>query len=69
MAIGSLGLRILWVAAIVTGATTGAAAQLPDLRSLFAPNPSTGAVPPPTPAPEWTGQDGASGHPLMTRDA
>jgi len=69
MAIGSLGLRILCVAAIVTGATTGATAQLPDLRSLFAPNPSTGAVPPPTPAPEWTGQDGASGHPLMTRDA
>ena len=81
MPIGSLGLRLFCAAALVAGATTDAAAQFPDLRSLFAPAPSTGSVPAPSapssplaPAPtsapgEWSGEDGASGHPLMTRQA
>src|SRR5262245_32357444 len=81
MPTGSLGLRFFCAAALVAGATTGAAAQFPDLRQLFAPAPSTGSVPapaspltPPAPAPtsapgEWSGEDGASGHPLMTRQA
>jgi membrane-bound lytic murein transglycosylase B len=44
-----------------------------DLRSLFSvPGPSPGAVSPPadaTTAPEWSGESGASGHPLMSADA
>src|SRR5215468_4200069 len=75
MPIGSLGLRLFCAVALAAGATTGAAAQFPDLRQLFVPAPSTGTVPaPPSPAPaaapgEWSGEDGASGHPLMTRQA
>ncbi|MFL5090027.1 MAG: lytic murein transglycosylase, partial [Xanthobacteraceae bacterium] len=55
--------------ALLVASLTPAAAQMPDLRSLFAPDRSTGAVPAQAPAPEWSGQAGASGHPLMTREA
>ena len=68
MSIGSMPLRSACAVAMLLGLLTPAAAQLPDLRSLFAPNPTTGATPP-SPTPEWTGEPGASGHPLMTREA
>jgi membrane-bound lytic murein transglycosylase B len=73
MAFGSSTTRFACAAALLAAWLTPVAAQMPDLRSLFAPDRSTGAVPPltpaPTPPPEWTGQPGASGHPLMTREA
>src|SRR5215204_5011847 len=68
MPIGSNPMRLICLALLVASLTP-AAAQMPDLRSLFAPDRSTGAVPAPAPAPEWSGQPGASGHPLMTREA
>src|SRR5262245_15838399 len=49
-----------------------------DLRSLFGAGATTGTVPPagvaptspaPSAAPEWSGESGASGHPLMTAQA
>jgi membrane-bound lytic murein transglycosylase B len=56
-----------------------------DIRSLFSPRTTTGTVTPATPpaaasstlpppgspssAPDWSGESGASGHPLMTADA
>jgi lytic murein transglycosylase len=78
MPIGSLPTRIVLPAVLLIGSLNVAAAQFPDLRSLFSPNPTTGTITPPTApapgpapasAPEWSGQDGASGHPLMTRAA
>jgi peptidoglycan lytic transglycosylase B len=77
MPIGRLGLRIFCAAALMAGASTGAAAQFPDLRSLFAPSPPTGAVPQESPTPaltpaapgQWSGEGSASGHPQMTREA
>jgi membrane-bound lytic murein transglycosylase B len=57
---------------------TPAAGQGFDLRTLFgAPSGTTGTVTPSTPAPtgpaqavrEWSGESGASGHPLMTAHA
>jgi peptidoglycan lytic transglycosylase B len=60
MSIGSMSLRSACAVAMLLGLLTPAAAQFPDLRSLFAPNTAT---------PEWTGESGASGHPLMTREA
>jgi lytic murein transglycosylase len=71
MPIGSGPTTFGCAAALLVVWLTPATAQLPDLRSLFAPNPSTGAVPAqaPVPPPEWSGQAGASGHPLMTREA
>ena len=72
MPIGSVMSRLFCATALVVGSPAIASAQLPDLRSLFAPNPPTGTVPtqPATPASgEWSGEAGASGHPLMTRDA
>src|SRR5689334_4745542 len=67
------GMHRAWpilIAALVVVATCGIApAQSPrDLRSPA----TTGALPPPTgrlPAPEWSGEAGSSGHPLMTADA
>jgi membrane-bound lytic murein transglycosylase B len=75
MANGSLTTRILFPAMLLLGPLNAAAAQLPDFRSLFNPAPSTSTVTPPAspatpaPPPPWSGQDGASGHPQMTRDA
>jgi membrane-bound lytic murein transglycosylase B len=75
MAVSSLGLRILCAAVALAGLLRPASAQLPDLRSLFAPNAPTGTIPAQLPAPpapaagEWSGEAGASGHPLMTREA
>ena len=71
MPIGSLAFRIFCAAVLVAGATTGAAAQFPDLRSLFAPDPPTGSITPPAGpgARDWSGEAGASGHPQMTREA
>ncbi len=62
-----------WLGALTMGLTvTGTAlAQGLDLRSLFSSNPPTGSVPSPAtvPAtPEWSGESGASGHPLMQAD-
>jgi len=56
--------------ALLAGSLAPASAQLPDLRSLFtSPSPTTGAIPPAAAPTEWSGEPGASGHPLMTRDA
>src|SRR5215470_16820972 len=75
MAIGSMPMKTLAAAVLVVASLTPALAQLPDLRSLFAPNAATGTAPSPgatapgaTPG-EWSGESGASGHPLMTREA
>jgi len=65
--------RLFCAAALLVGSSAAASAQLPDLRSLFAPSPSN--APPPAAATtgsittEWSGEDGASGNPLMTRQA
>src|SRR4249920_2181633 len=45
-----------------------------DIRAPSAPRATTGAAPAvvpaaPTPAPEWSGESGASNHPLMTAQA
>src|SRR5262249_42799992 len=81
MPIGSMLARMTCTFAVVIGSITAASAQFPDIRSLFSPNPTTGAAPahpgaaaPAAPAagaaaPEWSGESGASGHPLMTREA
>ena len=68
-------MRLLIGTVLLAGSLTPASAQF-DLRSLFgSQSPTTGTIPPapaPTPGaapPEWSGESGASGHPLMTRDA
>src|SRR5262245_54929061 len=57
-------------AAVLAGPVRG---QGFDLRSLFnLPGPGSGHASPPSDAsgaPEWSGESGASGHPLMTADA
>src|SRR5262245_61619955 len=71
MPIGLLNLRAFCVSALLVGALGPASAQI-DLRSLFTPNTSTGTASPQSPASvpqEWSGEAGASGHPLMTREA
>jgi peptidoglycan lytic transglycosylase B len=71
---------LLGMIALVTApVATAAVAQGFDLRSLFGFGGSggntttTGTVPPSAPAPggppEWSGESGSSGHPLMTSDA
>jgi membrane-bound lytic murein transglycosylase B len=68
--LGAAGLATMATAAPVLG-------QGFDIRSLFnfnSPPAATGTVtqPPPAstgPAPEWSGESGSSGHPLMTADA
>jgi membrane-bound lytic murein transglycosylase B len=71
---------LLGVMAFATaGVTTAALGQGFNLRSLFgfgggtSSTATTGTVPPTAPAPgaapEWSGEAGASGHPLMTVDA
>ncbi len=60
-------------ALIIAGIAGGAGAQGFDIRSLFnAPRTTTGTVPPsaaPGTTPEWSGEAGSSGHPLMTAEA
>jgi len=64
-------LRLLLIAPIILASATGAAAQFAlDDRYPAA----TGTIPPPAAKPqagpqEWSGQSGASGHPLMTAEA
>jgi len=67
----SCSIRKFGAAALIAGAMAGAAAaQGPDLRALFGVQRTATAAPPPaTDAPEWSGESGASGHPLMTADA
>src|SRR5262245_23506327 len=70
MPVGSVALRLFCASALLAASFGPAAAQF-DLRSLFAPNSSGGNAQPQaaTPYPEWSGEAGASGHPLMTREA
>jgi lytic murein transglycosylase len=67
----SCSIRKFGAAALIASAMAGAAAaQGLDLRALFGVQQTATAAPPPaTDAPEWTGESGASGHPLMTADA
>jgi membrane-bound lytic murein transglycosylase B len=66
---------LLAAAAVVVAFAAPAKAQGFDLRSLFnfGGSSTTGTVPPPSPtpggAPDWSGESGASGHPLMTAEA
>src|SRR5712691_6272346 len=69
-------MRLFGAAALTSGALAAPAlGQGFDLRSLFTPGQSTGAVTPPVApapanaAPEWSGESGSSGHPTMTADA
>src|SRR5262249_10599936 len=68
-------IRLLGAVAMVTGALVAPVpAQGFDLRSLFGIGAATtGTVPPAGPAqsgtPDWSGESGASGHPLMTAEA
>jgi peptidoglycan lytic transglycosylase B len=67
-------LRLVAVAPICVGLADAAPAQAQDKPdnwlTRFFQLPSTAAVPAPAGAPhEWSGQAGASGHPLMTADA
>jgi lytic murein transglycosylase len=68
----------IWLLAAAALASAASTASLPaqgfDLRSLFFPSgTTTGTVTPTAPAqdgaPEWSGESGASGHPLMTAEA
>jgi peptidoglycan lytic transglycosylase B len=68
MSIGSMRLRWACAGALMVGLLNPAAAQI-DLRSLFGPAPTTGTVPPASAPQPWSGESGASGHPLMTREA
>jgi membrane-bound lytic murein transglycosylase B len=66
---------LLAAAAVVVAFAAPAKAQGFDLRSLFnfGGSSTTGTVPSPSPtpggAPDWSGESGASGHPLMTAEA
>ncbi len=59
-------------ALIATGMAGAACGQGFDIRSLFGGSQAGSTAPPQATtqgAPEWTGESGASGHPLMTADA
>jgi membrane-bound lytic murein transglycosylase B len=66
---------LLAAAAVVVAFAAPAKGQGFDLRSLFnfGGSSTTGTVPSPSPtpggAPDWSGESGASGHPLMTAEA
>ena len=63
MAIFSRPSCLLWVAALLAGLCGSALAQGVDRTP-------TGALSPAPPAaPEWSGESGSSGHPLMSADA
>ena len=66
MPIGPVAMKVVYAAVLLTGSLAPAAAQFPDFRSLFTPNPAPGTVPA---ARDWSGEPGVSGHPLMTREA
>src|SRR6266511_3861149 len=68
MPIGPVAMKVVYAALLLTGSLGPAAAQFPDFRSLFTPNTAPGTVPAPA-ARDWSGEPGASGHPLMTREA
>ncbi len=68
MPIGPVAMKVVYAALLLTGSLAPAAAQFPDFRSLFTPNTAPGTVPAPA-ARDWSGEPGASGHPLMTREA
>jgi membrane-bound lytic murein transglycosylase B len=59
------------LAAVLTLAAAPALGQGFDLRSVFGrPSATTGTIAPGfAPAPEWSGESGASGHPAMTAEA
>src|SRR6478672_8549911 len=66
------GMRRAWPIVIAAGIVTAAcgvvAAQ--DARNGRGPVSTTGSLPPPAQAaPEWSGESGGSGHPLMTAEA
>jgi membrane-bound lytic murein transglycosylase B len=68
------GVAAIAAVALATASTAPVLGQGFDLRSLFNSGPSTtGTVPATAPvpggAPEWSGESGSSGHPLMTADA
>src|SRR5437763_17206107 len=79
----TLGAGLLAAAALGTAFGEPAMGQGFDIRSLFSPRTTTGSVPAatapapvaqaspssPSAPPEWSGESGASGHPLMTTDA
>src|SRR5215472_6278855 len=72
MSIGSMRIEVIVAGGLLVASLTPAAAQFPDLRSLFAPNSSTATIPTQSSVPgsaAWSGEAGASGHPLMTREA
>ncbi len=67
-----LVIGLLSIAGAVIVTVEPAAAQFPDLRALFGAPAVTGSIsspPKPGGTPEWSGQSGSSGHPLMTADA
>ena len=72
MSIGSMRIKVIMAGGLLVASLTPAAAQFPDLRSLFAPNSSTATIPTQSSVPgsaAWSGEAGASGNPLMTREA
>src|SRR5262245_66264250 len=78
MAIGAILMTIVGATGLLAASRMPAVSQLPDLRSLFGTHSVTGTAPSGSPAPggdttpgttEWSGEAGASGHPLMTREA
>jgi lytic murein transglycosylase len=72
MSIGSMRTKLLVAGGLLGASLTPAVAQFPDLRSLFAPNSPPASIPAQSSVPgstEWSGEAGASGHPLMTREA
>src|SRR5207245_2513797 len=66
MPIGPVAMKVVSAAVLLTASLAPAAAQFPDFRTLFTPNPAPGTVPA---ARDWSGEPGASGHQLMTREA
>ncbi len=63
---------VICAAGMAIVAVEPAAAQFPDLRALFGGPAETGSISTPPKsngAPEWSGQPGSSGHPLMTVEA
>src|SRR5579883_3117054 len=71
MAIRTSILRLLALSIAVGIATAALAQDKPDnwLTRLFQPPASAQVPPPATATREWSGQSGASGHPLMTAEA
>jgi membrane-bound lytic murein transglycosylase B len=69
-----LGVAAIAATALAAASTAPVLGQGFDLRSLFnSAGTTTGTLPPPAPAPggapEWSGEAGSSGHPLMTAEA